>query len=122
MAARLIVSVLVRIIFASIHIAIIVPFGLITSIPPLMYWFAQIVISPKHYNVDKLAPFLSREENLKPGKFRRPKILFDGCAWSFGFELGVCQHLLKVSHCWAKPSFSQLYNLLNNCFVSTPEL
>jgi hypothetical protein len=109
MTARLIVSVLVRIVFASIHIAIVVPVGLITSIPPLMFWFAQLLISclsaQKDYNVDKVAPFLSREENGSPGKIHRPKILFDGCAWSFGFELGVCQHLLKVSHFWVTSSF-----------------
>eukprot|EP00291_Cryptomonas_curvata_P010451 CAMPEP_0172200958 /NCGR_PEP_ID=MMETSP1050-20130122/29675_1 /TAXON_ID=233186 /ORGANISM="Cryptomonas curvata, Strain CCAP979/52" /LENGTH=383 /DNA_ID=CAMNT_0012878435 /DNA_START=194 /DNA_END=1345 /DNA_ORIENTATION=- len=62
-----------------------------------MYWLALVAINSKHYDVDKVAPFLSQkdEENGDLGKFRRPKILFDGCAWAFGFELGVCQHLLK---------------------------
>mmetsp|Transcript_53965 Transcript_53965/g.112719 ORF Transcript_53965/g.112719 Transcript_53965/m.112719 type:complete len:200 (-) Transcript_53965:876-1475(-) len=97
MVVRSIASFLVRVVFAIVHITIIVPFGLIISLPPMMYWLALVAINSKHYDVDKVAPFLSQkdEENGDLGKFRRPKILFDGCAWAFGFELGVCQHLLK---------------------------
>jgi hypothetical protein len=108
--ARPFVFFIIRVVCGCIHLAIFVPIGIITSLPPLLYWILLLLISSKNYDVDKIAPFLSPkkreeqsrdndEELILAGHPRtRPRIFFDGSAWSIGFEMGVCQHFIQAGH------------------------
>ncbi len=90
---------LVRVVCSSLYVAVILPLGIIINIPPLLYWVLLAAVNSKHYDVDKVAPFLSpksREATLSPQMKHRPRVFFDGCAWCISFEMGVCQHLLQV--------------------------
>ena len=101
---------LVRIVCGSVYIAIFVPIGIVINIPPMLYWILLVLMKSKHYDVDKIAPFLSHKKSqgqsretgrelILSGQPRaRPRIFFDGSAWSIGFEMGVCQHLVQAGH------------------------
>ncbi len=99
---------IVRIVCASIYIAVIVPIGIIINLPPMLYWVLLVLTNSKHYDVDKIAPFLSHKKCEQQGREEgqilgdRPRVFFDGSAWSIGFEMGVCQHLIQAGpsiHC-----------------------
>jgi hypothetical protein len=100
----------VRVVCGSIYIGIFVPIGIVINLPPMLYWILLVLTKSKHYDVDKIAPFLSpkksEEQSLEKGEQAilavqpraRPRIFFDGSAWSIGFEMGVCQHLVQAGH------------------------
>jgi hypothetical protein len=101
---------IIRVICGSIYTAIFVPIGIIINLPPMLYWVFLVITRSKNYDVDKIAPFLSskKSEEQSPEKGdelgsaghprARPRIFFDGSAWSIGFEMGVCQHLIQAGH------------------------